>query len=100
VIERLRVGGAGAPPGVSAMAAAEGLHPVYLARTFHRFLGAAPREYLERLRLERCTLALARSSVPVARVASDAGYADQSHFCRRFRRAYGMAPSAYRALLR
>ena len=57
-------------------------------------------EYLGRLRLERCTLALARSTVPVARVAADAGYADQSHFSRRFRRAYGLAPSAYRALMR
>jgi AraC family transcriptional regulator len=82
------------------MAAAERPHPVHLARTFRRFLGAAPVEYLDRLRLERCTLALARSAVPVARVAAEAGYADQSHFCRRFRRAYGMAPSAYRALLR
>jgi AraC family transcriptional regulator len=100
VVQRLRVGGAGRPPRVAAMAAAEGLHPVYLARTFRRFLGAAPVEYLERLRLERCTLVLARSAVPVARVAAEAGYADQSHFCRRFRRAYGMAPSAYRALLR
>jgi AraC-like DNA-binding protein len=35
-----------------------------------------------------------RSTVPLARVAADAGYADQSHFCRRFRRAYGIAPSA------
>jgi AraC family transcriptional regulator len=98
-VERLRAG-AGAPPRVAAVAAAEGLHPVYLARTFRRFLGAAPVEYLETLRLERCTLALARTTIAVARVAAEAGYADQSHFCRRFRRAYGMAPSAYRALFR
>jgi AraC family transcriptional regulator len=100
VVERMRATGAGGPPRVAALAAAEGLHPVYLARAFRRFLGATPVEYLERLRLERCTLVLARSSVPLSRVAADEGYADQSHFCRRFRRAYGMAPSAYRALLR
>lgn len=100
LVERLRATGEGGPPRVAALAAAEGLHPVYLARTFRRFLGATPVEYLERIRLERCTLALARSTVAVARVAANEGYADQSHFCRRFRRAYGMPPSAYRALLR
>lgn len=53
----------------------------------------------DRLRLERSTLALARGTASVARVAADAGYADHSHFCRRFRRAYGVVPSAYRAML-
>jgi AraC family transcriptional regulator len=99
VVERLRAGAEDRPPRVAALAAEEGIHPVYLARTFRRFLGATPVEYLGRLRLERSTLALARSTVPVARVAADAGFADHSHFCRRFKRAYGLAPSEYRAML-
>ncbi|HEX6107109.1 MAG TPA: AraC family transcriptional regulator [Gemmatimonadales bacterium] len=98
VVDRLRAG-ADDPPRVSALAAEEGIHPVYLARTFRRFLGAAPVEYLQGIRLERATLALVRSTMPVARVAADAGFADHSHFCRRFKRAYGLAPTAYRTLM-
>jgi AraC-like DNA-binding protein len=31
-------------------------------------------------------------------VAHEAGFADHSHFCRHFRRAFGVTPSTYRRL--
>ena len=99
VIDRLRAAVDGAPPRIATLAAEEGVHPVHLARTFRRHLGTTPVEYFQRLRLRRGTLALARGSATVARVAAEAGFSDHSHFCRLFKREYGLAPSAYRALL-
>jgi AraC-like DNA-binding protein len=33
---------------------------------------------------------------PIARIALDAGFADQSHFTRAFRRYAGLTPAQYR----
>ncbi|MNY79481.1 Helix-turn-helix domain protein [compost metagenome] len=39
--------------------------------------------------------AFIRSGSPLAAVASEAGYADQSHMTRDFRRRYGLTPAAF-----
>jgi AraC family transcriptional regulator, positive regulator of tynA and feaB len=52
-------------------------------------------------RLERCRQALidpAQAQRPISDIARRWGFADMTHFARRFRRAYGALPSAYRAL--
>jgi AraC family transcriptional regulator len=36
----------------------------------------------------------------IARIALDAGFADQSHFTRAFRRHHGVTPARYRELVR
>ena len=35
---------------------------------------------------------------PLAEVAGDAGFADQAHFTRAFKAAFGLTPGRYRAL--
>ena len=54
--------------------------------------------YLREIRVQRAADALARSSAPLAQIALDAGFADQSHFTRVFRTAHGVTPQRWRAL--
>ena len=88
------------PPQVRALAAAAGVHPVYLARQFRRHVGCSVTEYAQRLRLQRAAArAAAAEGGPLSAVACAAGFFDQAHMCRAFRRGTGMSPSAYRALV-
>jgi AraC family transcriptional regulator len=77
-----------------------GVHPVHVARCFRRRFGCAPSEYVRRLRIDWASEALRRTDAGIATVARDAGYADQSHFTRQFRRATGVTPARYRAAFR
>ena len=74
-----------------------GLTRYELARQFRTMLGTSPHRYLLMRRL-----ALARDLIHAARalvnVACEAGFADQAHFTRVFRSAFGLTPARYRAL--
>ena len=71
-------------------------HPVHVAQTFRRFHDCTIGEYLRRLRLEFACRELAGSRKAIAEIALAAGFSDQSHFNRAFRREVGMSPSQYR----
>jgi AraC family transcriptional regulator len=79
------------------IAAEVNVHPVHLAQSFRRFHGCTVGDYLLRLRIEYACEQLARSDMPLIQIAITAGFADQSHFTRTFRRAVGVTPSEYRA---
>lgn len=102
-LERVRDaihGGFRRPLSIGALALEAGVHPVYLARAFRKRYGCSPAEYVRRLRVEAASEALARSDRPLAQVALEAGFADQSHFSRQFRRLKGMSPGRFRACQR
>ncbi len=73
-----------------------GVHPVHLSRTFPEHYGCTMGEYLRRLRVERARADLAESSKPLAAVDFDAGFSDQAHITRIFKRLVGVTPGAYR----
>ncbi|HYX70405.1 MAG TPA: AraC family transcriptional regulator [Terriglobales bacterium] len=73
------------------------VHPAYLARSFRRHLGVTVGEYVRRLRVEFACRRLAADDAPLNGIAAEAGFADQSHFTRTFRRATGLTPARYRA---
>jgi AraC family transcriptional regulator len=81
------------------LAQAAGVHPVHFAAAFRRFQGCSVGEYLRRRRLQYARQRLANREVPLAQVAAEAGFADQSHLTRTFKRFTGMTPSRYRAFL-
>ncbi len=61
--------------------------------------GISAGQWIKGMRLERCAATLVDSeSMPVAlsQVAFDAGFSDISHFCRDFKRRYGLSPGRYR----
>jgi AraC-like DNA-binding protein len=74
-----------------------GLTRYDLARQFRRMFGTSPYRYLlmRRLDLARELIHQQRSLVDVA---GEAGFADQAHFTRVFRAAFGLTPARYRAL--
>jgi AraC family transcriptional regulator len=82
------------------LGAAVGRHPAQVARAFRRAYGVSVAEYVRWLRLEWATAAVASTDDPLARIALDAGFADQSHFTRCFRRHHGTTPGRYRELVR
>ena len=85
---------------LSDVADAVGVHPVHLARAFRSRFGVSVGEYARTLRLEWATRELAEGDSPLVEVAAGAGFADQSHFTRAFRRYAGTTPARYRALVR
>ena len=84
---------------IAQLATSVGVHPVHLAREFRRFCGCTIGEYIRRLRVEQACRALCASDAPLAAIASAAGFSDQSHFSRTFKRFTQMTPAQYRAAL-
>ncbi|HET6326930.1 MAG TPA: AraC family transcriptional regulator [Planctomycetaceae bacterium] len=84
------------PWSLTDVAAEAGVHPGYLASAFRRHLGCTIGEFVRRERIALACRALADAETPLADVALLAGFADQSHFTRVFKRQLGLTPAAYR----
>lgn len=77
-----------------------GVHPAHLARGFRWHFRVSLGSYVRRLRLDWAAAQLAESETTLAEVALSAGFADQSHFTRAFKRYTGLTPNEYRRLRR
>jgi AraC-like DNA-binding protein len=82
------------PPGLEALAAAVGTGPFPLLRAFRRAYALPPHAYLTQRRVERAR-ELLDAGHPPATVAVAAGFYDQAHLTRHFRRILGVQPGAY-----
>jgi AraC-like DNA-binding protein len=71
------------------------LSEFHLIRVFQRCLGVPPHKYLTQVRVEKAKKLLA-SGHSIADVALATGFADQSHFTRRFKGLVGITPGQYR----
>lgn len=85
------------PLSMDALAREAGVHPAHLARAFRRFHGLTVGEFVRRLRLDWAARRLAGGEYPIAAIAVEAGFADQSHFTRGFKRYTGHTPGDYRS---
>jgi AraC-like DNA-binding protein len=77
------------------LAAAAGCSRFAAYRAFTQAYGLAPSEYQRQLRV-RAARRLLSAGLPPSHVAAEAGFADQAHLTRWFRRYYGVTPGAYR----
>ncbi len=68
-----------------------------LIRLFKRQLGTTPHSYLLRYRITQAKELLAETTLPVATIARQVGFASESNFSYRFGEMCGQSPSAYRA---
>ena len=80
---------------VGAVAEEFGLHPHYLISLFKDAVGLPPHQYQIAQRIDRARRLL-DDELSLSTVASTAGFSDQSHFNRFFKRAYAMTPGTYR----
>nr|WP_272890588.1 AraC family transcriptional regulator [Stutzerimonas stutzeri] len=71
------------------------LSPSYLIRTFKQHYGMTPHAYLLNRRIQRSQHWL-RQGLDLAEVALAAGFADQAHFQRTFKRQLAATPGQYR----
>lgn len=82
----------------SELEAIAGLDGYTIARQFRRAFGTSPHRYLVMRRLDLAR-SLIRAREGLAQVAIAAGFADQAHFTRHFKQAYGMTPGRWQALI-
>jgi AraC family transcriptional regulator len=82
--------------GLSELAAAVGVNAAHLARVFRARYGISVGEYGRRVRLDWAAAEVARGDRPIVEIATEAGFADQSHFTRLFRRHVGTTPARFR----
>jgi len=91
--------GPGVPGRISELAAEVGVHPVHLIRVFRHHHGMTPGAFMRSRRLHWAAAQLAHSDDPLGQLAQRAGFSDQSHFTRAFKRQFGVTPGSYRAAL-
>ena len=84
---------------VTQLAADAGVHRVHLARAFREHYGVSVSRYARRVRVQSALRLLAHASIPLSRVALEAGFSDQSHLTRAMRDAVGSTPAAIRSML-
>ena len=82
------------------MAKMVGLSSTRFNLRFRQILHMSPTEYQLRLRIEVAQRKLTLSDKTIAEIAIEVGFCDQSHFGKRFQKATGMTPKAYRARFR
>lgn len=89
VTRRLR-----ADPSLSVDELAKGVqrHPSWLGTAYRRATGEGLQETAARFRVERAAQLLRETDQALAGIAADAGFCDQSHMNRTFRRLLGRSP--------
>src|SRR5215469_7318806 len=88
------------PLSLALVSAYVGFHPVHVARTFRRHYRCSVREYLQRIRIGFSCRMIAKDDLPLADIALMAGFCDQSHLSKSFKRSTGMSPAEFRTRFR
>lgn len=75
-----------------------GYHPVHIARTFREFTGKTVGEFVRCARLDLARALLADNRLSISEIAQMAGFTDQSHLNRLFRRCFNLTPQEVRRM--
>ncbi len=78
------------------IAGAAHLSEFHFSRLFKREVGRTCRDMLNQMRADRAAEMLVRTDLPLAAIAADCGFRDQSYFTKVFRRYRGCTPGAFR----
>jgi AraC-like DNA-binding protein len=87
----------GAPLTVEEMARVAGLSIYQLNRRLGLLFGISASQFIIKTRIDQASTMLRRGDEPIAQIAHQCGYFDQSAFSRVFRRTVGLTPRQYRA---
>lgn len=88
------------PLTLEGLAAEAGMSPRNLHRRFKAVTGAAPRAYLQSVRIEAAKRLLERTRKGVEEIGYEVGYGDSRFFRRLFRKQVGTGPASYRKRFR
>ena len=72
------------------------LSPFHFERLFKTTFGKTVHQFVLEHQLKKSLNLLLKSDLTMAQIAAEIGFADQAHFDRRFKAAYGIAPSELR----
>jgi AraC family transcriptional regulator len=72
----------------------------HFTRAFRQSTGKAPHQWLQHRRMGKAKQLLERSSASLSSIALDCGFADQSHFTRKFSDVVGITPGNWRRKMR
>jgi AraC family transcriptional regulator len=85
----------GRPIGLAELAALVNVSRFHFARLFKRSTGNTAITFVERIRIRRSQALIVDTDIPLAEIALLTGFADQSHFTRRFHRYIGCTPAVF-----
>jgi AraC-like DNA-binding protein len=90
-----------APENISlvSLASLVGLSPFHFCRVFRDVVGLTPHAYQSQIRVRRAKQLLSQN-VPIAEAAVQAGFYDQAHLTKHFKRVVGITPGRYVAAKR
>jgi AraC family transcriptional regulator len=69
--------------------------PFHFARQFRATVGVPPHQFVLRQRIQKSIRLMKTGGLPLAQIAVEAGFHDQSHFTRSFRKVLGTTPARY-----
>ncbi len=81
---------------VTELARLVGLSDSHFHHLFRREIGVSPAKYLDNLMLREAEHLIMTTTLSVKAIFNIVGATDRSHFIRKFRQVYGLAPSQYR----
>lgn len=84
------------PPSLARLANQADVHPCHLTRVFRRAAGCNLSTFVLHLRTQHACDQIMSSDRPLSSIASESGFADQSHMSREVRRWTGTTPTAFR----
>lgn len=82
---------------LEAIAKVADMSPSYFMTLFKQSTGIAPHQYVLTQRIEKAKALLTQTRMPIAEIASQTGFADQSHLTRLMSRHTGLTPRTLRA---
>lgn len=83
------------PMSLEAIARASHMSRFHFARAFRAETGMSTMQYVRWRRVHEAKRLLRTGGIPLATIATDLGYFDQSHFTRAFRSVTGLRPHEY-----
>jgi len=84
--------------GLSELAELVGINPAHLAEVFRKHTGCSVGEYIRRLRTNSAVREVLLTEKSLADISLRAGFYDQSHFTKFFKRYTGLTPAEMRAI--
>lgn len=88
------------PLRVKELAKLAGLSPYQFEQRLRAIFQITGGQFIQKVRMENAMRLLRETDSPIAQIALDCGYSDQSAFTRQFRQTTGMPPSDYRTTTR